>query len=161
MPACAADGQKVDKAVQIAVNRKAFHRYEVLEKIECGIALCGSEVKSLRANNVAFADAYAVVKNGELFLLGLNIAEYRMANRANHPLSRTRKLLAHRHEINRLAAAVAQKGLTLVPLDLHWRRGRAKITLGLVRGKRKFDKRATIRQREDDRQRRRLLRRRT
>ncbi len=156
-----ATGTKADGVAPIAVNRKAFHRYEVLDKIECGIVLCGSEVKSLRENNVAFADSYAVVRNGEIFLLGLNIAEYLMANRANHPLCRTRKLLAHRSEISRLAAAVAQKGLTLVPLDLHWRRGRAKVTLGLVRGKCEFDKRETIRRRDDERQRQRLLRRRT
>ncbi|MCX7934764.1 MAG: SsrA-binding protein SmpB [Planctomycetota bacterium] len=160
MPERRANGRRDDSGETIAINRKAFHRYEVLDKIECGIALCGSEVKSLRAKNVAFADSYAVVRHGELFLLGLNIAEYRMANRANHPLSRPRKLLAHRREISRLAARVAQQGLTLVPLDLHWRRGRAKVTLALVRGKREFDKRAAIRQRDDERQRQRLLRRR-
>jgi SsrA-binding protein len=142
----------------ILANKRAFHDYEVLQKIECGLILVGTEVKSLREKNVSFADAFATVRDGELVLIGLNIAEYRLGNRLNHPPARPRKLLAHRREIAKLRSLVAQKGLTLIPLGLHWRRGKAKVELGVVRGKREFDKRETIRKRDDQRQRQRLLR---
>ncbi len=143
----------------IAKNKKAFHDYEVLEHLECGVALQGTEVKSLRQKNVSFADSYAIVRDGELLLLGLNIPEYIEANRMNHTPTRTRKLLAHKRQIRKLDAAVNQKGLTLVPLSLYWREGRAKVDLGLVRGKARVDKRETLRNRDIDRQRQRALRR--
>jgi len=142
----------------IAANRKAFHQYEVLQKLECGLVLGGTEVKSLREGSVSFVDSFATVKDGELLLLGLHIAEYRMGNRFNHPPARTRKLLAKKSEIRRLKTAVEQRGLTLVPLGMHWRRGFAKVELGVVRGKKLHDKREAIREREGQRERQRAVR---
>ncbi len=138
-------------------NKRAFYEYEILERLECGLVLTGSEVKSLRAKNVSFADAYARVQDDRLVLVGLNISEYNMANRQNHEPARTRKLLAHRRQIRKLKAGVAEKGLTLIPLDLHWRRGLAKVEIGLARGKARYDKREAIRKRELDRQQRRIM----
>ncbi len=148
-----ADGTKL-----IARNKRAFHDYEVLQAIECGMVLCGSEVKSLRDGNVSFADSYATVRDGELFLIGLNIGAYAMASLDVHTAAATRKLLVHKRQIRKLKAALVEKGLTLVPLDLHWRRGLAKVELGVVRGKAQYDKRHTIRDREAQRTRQRALR---
>jgi SsrA-binding protein len=143
--------QDEDGTSLIAKNKKAFHNYEVMQQLECGIALTGTEVKSLRMKNLAFTDCYATVREGELVLVGLNISEYAMGHEMNHVPDRNRKLLVKKREIRKLKTAVQEKGLTLVPLDLHWRRGLAKVELGLVRGKKLYDKRETLRDRETKR----------
>ncbi len=125
----------------IAENRKARHEYHVLESLECGIALVGSEVKSLRNGTVALAEAYGKVKNGEVWLVGCDIPEYVEANRFNHKPKRERKLLLHRREIKRFAMRAYEKGLTLVPLRMYFKAGIAKVLMGLCKGKQEFDKR--------------------
>lgn len=142
----------------IARNKKAFHNYEVLERLECGMVLHGSEVKSLREGSVSFIDSYAEVRDGELFLVGLHIGEYRMATAYQHKILRRRKLLAHKRQIRKLQHAAEAKGLTLVPLSLYWRRGKGKIEIGLVRGKAVHDKRDSLKKRELDREKERALR---
>ncbi len=132
----------------IATNRKAFHHFTILETFEAGLVLRGTEVKSLREGQMSFKDAYATVENGEAWLLGCYIAPYHHGSDANHDPERKRKLLLHRREIERLLGKVAERGLTLVPLRLYFKEGRAKLELGLARGKKLHDKRATIRERE-------------
>jgi SsrA-binding protein len=136
-------------------NRKARHEFEILEELEAGLVLVGAEVKSLREGDANFTDAFARVDDGELWLYNLHISPYEQASVDVPDPKRPRKLLAHRREIERLAARTAERGLTLVPLDLHFARGRAKVTLGLARGKRLHDKRETMKrkvmQREVDR----------
>ncbi len=143
--------KKSDDSSSIAKNRQAFHHYEVIQKLECGLELSGTEVKSLREGHVAFADSFAAINGAELFLYNLNISEYKMGNRFNHVATRKRKLLAHRSEIRKLKTAIEQKGFTLVPLGMHWKRGFAKVELGVVRGKQLHDKRETIKKREQQR----------
>ena len=128
----------------IAENRKARHQYLVLESLECGIALVGSEVKSLRAGNVSLAEAYGRVVDGELYLMGCDIAEYTEANQFNHQPRRPRKLLLHRREIHKFADKAHEKGITLVPLRMYFKRGRAKVLMGLCRGKKLYDKRESL-----------------
>lgn len=154
------DGKKKAAAdsSSIAKNRAAFHHYEVLQKLECGLALTGTEVKSLREGHVAFADAFAAILDGELYLYNLNISEYKMGNQFNHLATRKRKLLAHKREIRKLKAATEQKGFTLVPLGMHWSRGLAKVELGVVRGKQLHDKRDSIKKREQQRDQQRVMR---
>jgi SsrA-binding protein len=142
----------------VATNRKARFEYELLETVEAGIALLGPEVKSLRAGNASLADAYAVVRRGEVFLVGAHVSPYAQASRENPDPRRERKLLLHRAEIARLAGKVAERGLTLVPLELYFREGRAKVALALARGRRRHDKREAIRRREEDRELRRVVR---
>ncbi len=144
---------------RIASNRRARRDYEVLETCEAGIALLGSEVKSLRAGQVALGDAFAALRRGELWLLNLHIGAYEQAGRSAPEPLRERKLLLHRREIARLSRRVAEKGFTLVPLSLYWKQGRAKVELGLCRGRRRYDKRQVIRKREDQRNLARALRR--
>jgi len=145
-----ADGRKL-----VIRNRKARHEFEILEELEAGLVLVGAEVKSLREGDASFTDAFARVDNGELWLYNLHISPYEQASIDVPDPKRPRKLLAHRREIERLAARTAERGLTLVPLDLHFTRGRAKVTLGLARGKKLHDKRETMKrkvmQREVDR----------
>lgn len=136
----------------IAANRKALHDYTIEERLEAGLVLTGSEVKSLREGRANLKDAYARVLGGELFLLGAHISPYPAASYQNHDPTRTRKLLLHRKEIERLAGKTTQKGLTLVPLRLYWKRGRVKVELGLARGKRQHDKREAARRREAERE---------
>ena len=154
--------QKGDAKAQrwIAQNRKARHEYEILDRFEAGIALLGPEVKSLRAGRVNLADAYADIERGEVWLRKLHISPYEQAGRENSEPMRPRKLLLHRSEIGRLAGRVAERGLTLIPLSLYWKDGRAKVELGLARGRRRYDKRQAIRAREDDREAKRAMRRR-
>lgn len=128
----------------IAQNRKARHEYEVLESLECGIALVGSEVKSLRAGKLSLDEAYGRVKDGEVWLIGCDIAEYVQANRFNHEPRRPRKLLMHRREIKRFASRAYEKGLTLVPLKMYFKAGRAKLLLGMCRGRKLHDKRDAL-----------------
>lgn len=136
----------------LATNRKAFFNYEVLERAEAGVVLTGSEVKSVRGGGLNFSDAFVEFRGGELFLVGLRIAPYSHANLMNHAEQRTRKLLLHKREISRLLGKIAERGLTLIPLRLYFKQGRAKVELGLARGKKLHDKRATIRERESRRE---------
>lgn len=141
----------------IARNRKARHDYEVLETFEAGIVLKGPEVKSLREGKVSFQDAFARVEGGEVWLHGLHISPYEQANRYNVDPVRTRKLLLQRREIRKLIGRVEEKGLTLVPLEMHFRRGYAKVLLGLARGRKAHDKREKIRAQDLEREARRAL----
>lgn len=143
----------------VAQNRRARHEYEILDTLEAGLVLLGPEVKSLRQGKASLADAYATVRRGELWLLNVHISPYEQAGRENPNPRRERKLLAHRAEISKLAGQVAERGLTLVPLSLYFENGRAKVELGLARGKRRYDKRQAIRKREEDREIDRALRR--
>lgn len=136
----------------IAKNRRARHEYEILDSMEAGISLRGPEVKSLREGRANLSDAYAILRGGEVFLRNLHISPYQQAARENLDPTRERKLLLHRHEINRLRSKVAEKGLTLIPLALYWKEGRAKVDLAVARGKRRYDKREAIRRREQDRE---------
>ena len=138
-----------DGVKPIARNRRAFHDYEVLEQLEVGLVLVGSEVKSLRAGNVSFQDAHARIRSGEAWLVGLHIAPYVNASWTNHEPTRQRKLLLHKRELRKLEARVERQGLTLIPLDLHFRRGRAKVALGVCRGRKKHDKRDALRKKQD------------
>ena len=136
----------------VARNRKARHEYEILETIEAGLVLKGAEVKSVREGKVNLQEGYATIDRGEAFLHDVHISPYDAANRWNVDPTRTRKLLLAKPEIRDLGRRVAEKGLTLVPLDVHFKRGFAKVTLGIARGKRSIDKRETIRRRELDRE---------
>lgn len=136
----------------VATNRKAFHDYHIEETYEAGIVLTGTEIKSVRAGRVNLRDAYAQVKGGELWLLNAYISPYDPASRFNVDPYRTRKLLVHRHEINRLMGRVQEKGLTIVPLRMYLKKNRAKVEIALVRGKRQYDKRAAIARRDAERE---------
>ena len=136
----------------IAVNRKAYHDYNIEESVEAGLVLTGTEIKSVRAGRVNLRDAYARPENGELWLIGAHIAHYPGGNRYNHEPRRPRKLLLHRREIEEFGGAVMRKGLTLVPLKLYLKSGIAKLELGVARGKRMYDKRDAIAQRDAQRQ---------
>lgn len=142
----------------VARNRKAFHEYEILDKFEAGLVLTGPEVKSIRNGRLNLKDGYADLRGGELFLFNVHISPYDAASRYNADPTRARKLLVHRAELRRLIGKVTEKGLTIVPLDVHFSRGFAKVTLALARGKKRFDKRETIRRRELDRDAERALR---
>jgi SsrA-binding protein len=132
----------------IATNRRARHDYHILETIEAGLVLKGTEVKSLRAGQVTFKDSYATVRNDEAWLLGCHISPYSHGSDANHNPERDRKLLLHKREIARLSGKVAERGLTLVPLRMYFKQGRAKLELGLGRGKKLHDKRSALQERE-------------
>jgi SsrA-binding protein len=142
----------------VARNRKALHDYEILETFEAGLVLAGPEVKSIRSGRVNLKDGYAAVQGGELWLHNVHVSPYESANRYNVDPTRPRKVLLRRAEIRRLAGRAAEGGLTIVPLDLHFRRGYAKVTLGLARGKRRYDKRESLRRREMERDVERALR---
>lgn len=133
----------------VTLNRKAMHDYEILERYEAGIALTGSEIKSVRAGKVSLQEAYARPENGEVWLIGAHIAEYASASHfGRHDPRRRRKLLLHKSEIREIEKAVEQKGLTLVPLRLYLKRGKAKLEIGVARGRRQYDKRQAIARRE-------------
>jgi SsrA-binding protein len=136
----------------IADNRRARYEYELLDRLEAGIVLTGTEVKALRESRATLGQAYADVRGDEIWLLGAHIPEYRQANRGNHDPDRPRKLLLHRGEIASLIGKVRERGLTLVPTRLYWRNGRAKVELAVARGKERHDKRRDIARREADRQ---------
>ncbi len=136
----------------VAENRKARHKFQVIDSLECGMVLLGSEVKSLRAGNVSLDEAYAKLRNGELWLLGCHIAEYPEAGPFNHVPTRPRKLLLHRRELQRFATRAEEKGFTLVPLKIYFRRGFAKVLLGLCRGLKTHDKREAMKRRETEKQ---------
>ena len=143
---------ETDEHKTIARNRRARFDYHIIETWEAGIVLTGTEVKALRAGKANISDAYAVVNSGEVFLLNLNIPPYEQGNRYNHEPTRTRKLLLHRREIRRMIGAVERQGLTLVALELYFKRGVAKVALALGKGKQLHDKRATERERDDARE---------
>ena len=136
----------------IAQNRKARYDYLVEDTVEAGLALVGTEVKSCRAGKVNLTDAYAAIKDGEAWLMQCHIAPYSHGNRENHDPMRPRKLLLHRGEIDRLAAKVAQEGRTLIPLKIYFKHGLAKAEIAIARGKKSYDKRASIAKRDADRQ---------
>lgn len=141
-------------------NRKARHKFEVLDSLECGIALVGSEVKSVRRGRVSLDESYGRVRAGEVWLLGSDIAEYAEASDMNHQPKRPRKLLLHRREIQRFASLAHEKGLTLVPLRMYFKEGRAKVLLGLCRGRKLHDKREALKKADSQRDMRRAMRRR-
>jgi SsrA-binding protein len=136
----------------VADNRKAFHDFHVLDTVEAGIVLLGTEIKAIREGRVNLRDSYARLENGEIWLLNVHISPYSHTGYAHHDERRQRKLLLHKHEIMKLAGRVQEKGLTLVPLQLHFKGGRLKVSLGLVKGKQAPDKREAIRKRETDRE---------
>lgn len=129
-------------------NRKALHDYHILDRWEAGIALLGSEVKSLREGKAQLRDAYGRIQAGEVYLVGAHISPYDPASRENHDTRRDRKLLLHRHQIRRLIGKVTEKGLTLVPLSIYFKGGKAKVELALAEGKRQYDKRASIKEKD-------------
>jgi SsrA-binding protein len=155
------DTSKPDYSLSRVVcrNRKAKHDYELLEQLECGIALRGSEVKSIRNNKIAIEEAYVRVENGEIWLIGADIAEYPQATYLNHDPKRQRKLLMRRREMDKFARAAEQKGLTLVPLDIHLSRGFVKVTVAIARGQKEYDKREKIKKQADQREIRQAVRR--
>jgi len=132
----------------IVTNRKARHEYEILQIIEAGIVLQGTEVKSLRQGNANMIDSYANIKNNEAWLIGCHISEYKYGNITNHEPTRTRKLLLNKSEIKKLLAKIKEKGLTLIPLRLYFKEGKVKVELGLAKGKKVFDKREDIKKRD-------------
>ena len=136
----------------ISDNRRARHDYELLDRYEAGLVLTGTEVKSLREGRVTLPQAYAEVRDGEVWLFGLSIATYDKGGTANHDPDRARKLLLHAREIGRLGARVAQDGLTLVPLSIYFKGGRAKVEIGLCRGRKTYDKRHAIAKRDVERE---------
>jgi len=135
-------------AGDVATNRQASYRFELLDKLEAGMVLRGTEVKALRDGGAQMKDAYALIRDGEVWLHNLHIPPYKPAARDNHPPERDRKLLLHRREIERIVGRVNEKGLTLVPTRIYFRDGRAKVELALARGKDRFDKRESIKERE-------------
>ena len=132
----------------ITNNRRARYEYDILETLETGIALKGTEVKSIRQGSLSLSESYVVVRNGELFLVGAHIAPYEQAHQFNHDPVRDRKLLAHKSQIRKLEASVQQKGMTLVPTKAYFVRGKVKLEIAIARGKKLYDKRQTIRDRE-------------
>lgn len=139
-------------------NRKARHRYEILDELECGLVLTGSEVKSIRDGKVSIDEAYARIRDGELWLVGCDIAEYPQATVMNHEPRRPRKLLLHRKELRKFAESAEQQGLTLVPLSLFFRRGLVKVKIAVARGRKLYDKREKLKQTEAKREMRRARR---
>jgi len=140
------------KEETVVTNRKALHEYFIIDRYEAGIALKGTEVKSLRQRSANLQDGYAIIKNGEVWLLGLHISPFEKGNINNHDPKRDRKLLLHKQEIRRLVGKVAEKGLTLVPLRLYFKNNIVKVEIGLARGKKTYDKRESIKKRDVERQ---------
>ena len=136
----------------VALNRKARHNFTITDTFEAGLVLTGTEIKSVRAGKANLSDAYGIVRNGEIFLLNLHISPYERASYNNHEPTRTRKLLLHKREIRRLIGAVERQGLTLVPLELYFKRGVAKVAMALGKGKKLHDKRDAEKQRDADRE---------
>ncbi len=133
-------------------NRKAYHDYFIEETIEAGMSLQGTEVKSLRQGLANLTDSYAIIKNNEIFLFNATISPYPFGNIMNHEPLRTRKLLLHKEEIRKLVSKISQKGFTLIPLKIYFVRGKAKVLIGLAKGKKAYDKRETIKEKESKRE---------
>jgi SsrA-binding protein len=144
----ARSGKRKVGAGDVASNRYASYRYELLERLECGVELRGTEVKALRESGAQLKEGYVAIREGELWLHGVHIPPYAPASRENHEPERDRKLLAHRGEIERLEARVKERGLTVVPTRIYFKEGRAKVEIALARGKDLYDKREAIRERE-------------
>ncbi|MCI5524171.1 MAG: SsrA-binding protein SmpB [Treponema sp.] len=142
-----AEGKKI-----IAENRKARFNYSIEDSIECGIVLEGTEVKSVKAGSISFADSFALIEKGEIWLQNCHISEYSYSSVFNHNPDRKKKLLLHKEEIKRLTRKVEEKGFTLIPLDFYLKDGRVKVNLGVCRGKKQFDKRADIKDRDTKRE---------
>jgi SsrA-binding protein len=136
----------------IAKNRRARHDYAIIDTYEAGLVLTGSEVKSLREGKANLSDAYGIVRNGEIFIINLHISVYERASYNNHEPTRTRKLLLHKREIGRLIGAIERQGLTLIPLELYFKRGIAKVAIALGKGKKQHDKREDAKARDADRE---------
>ena len=143
---------KGDDLTPICRNKRALHEYAILDTLECGIVLTGTEVKSLREGAANLEDAYAKIDNGEVWLIGSDIPEYTMGNRMNHKPKRPRKLLLHRREIGKFAGKASQRGFTLVPLRMYFKNGLAKVEIAVCRGKAKHDKRETLKKADARRQ---------
>lgn len=141
-----------DQSKMISDNRRATHRFEILQQIECGVMLIGSEVKSIREGNISLNESYVRVENGDLWLIGADIAEYRQASFWNHKPKRSRKLLVHRRELDKLKVKAFEKGLTLVPLKMYFNaRGIVKVLVGVCRGKNIYDKRQSLKDADNKR----------
>lgn len=151
------DKSKPDAIKDVCRNRRAFHEYEVLDRLECGIVLTGTEVKSLREGQSSLEDSYAKLDSGEVWLIGSDVPEYSRGNQMNHKPKRARKLLLHRREIDRFAGKASQRGFTLVPLRIYFKNGRAKVELAVCRGKQLHDKRQSMKKRDAEREIRRSL----
>ena len=149
-----------DEIKVICRNKRALHEYEIFDKLECGLVLTGTEVKSLREGHSSLEDAYAKIENGEVWLIGSDIPEYTMGNRMNHKPKRPRKLLLHRREIGKFAGKASQRGFTLVPLQMYFKNGKAKVEVAVARGKQSHDKRQDLKKAEADREMRRAMTRR-
>jgi SsrA-binding protein len=150
--------KKDEDDIQVVTrNKRAFHEYEVLDRLECGLVLQGTEVKSLRDGHGNLEDAYAKIEDGELWLIGSEIPEYAMGNRLNHKPKRPRKLLLHKRELARFAGKASQQGFTLVPLRLYFKGGRAKVEVAVAKGKQMHDKRQAAKKADADREIRRSL----
>jgi SsrA-binding protein len=141
----------------VASNREAYHNYHILETHECGIALTGTEVKSIREGRCNLKDGYAQIRQSEAWLMNVHISPYSHGNRENHDPTRARKLLLHRGEIDKLAGKVQEKGLTLVPTKMYLKSGRVKVEIGVAKGKKLYDKRETEKRREADREARAMM----
>jgi len=141
----------------VATNRKATHDYHIEDRLEAGLALLGSEIKSIRAGRANLRDGFVIPRGDELWLTNVHIASYQPAGRQGHDPLRPRRLLLHRREINRLLSRVQERGFTIIPLRLYLKRGRVKVEIGLARGKRQYDKRATLAERDAQRQMQRTL----
>jgi SsrA-binding protein len=156
-----ADRKKADKSEEgikvICRNRRAFHEYNVSDRLECGIMLTGTEVKSLRDGVASLEDAYAKLEDGEVWLIGSDIPEYAMGNRMNHKPKRPRKLLLHRREIEKFAGKASERGFTLIPLRMYFKEGLAKVEIGVARGKQLHDKRQDKKTAEAEREIRRAM----
>jgi SsrA-binding protein len=148
---------KDDDIKVVCRNKRAFHDYIILDTLECGIVLTGTEVKSLRAGSASLEDAYAKIEAGELWLIGSDVPEYAMGNRMNHKPKRPRKLLLHRREIAKFAGKASQRGYTLVPLRLYFKHGLAKVEVAVAQGKQKHDKREDLKKAEAQREMKRAM----
>lgn len=149
----------MSELVTIAENRRARHDYTISDTWECGIVLLGSEVKSLRERRLNFSDAYAILKGGEVFIIGLTIEPYKFSTLFNHEPTRTRKLLLNRREIKKIEREIAKKGSTLVPLKMYFKDGKAKLLIGIGTGKTSVDKREDLKKRDSEREVARVMRR--
>lgn len=136
----------------ISANRKAYHNYEIMETVEAGVALLGTEIKSIRDGRVSLGEAFARPEKGEIWLLNVHIPRYEAGSYANHDPLRPRKLLLHKGQILYLAGKVSERGFTIVPLRFYYKKGRVKVELGLARGKKQYDKRETIKAKEANRE---------
>ncbi|HSJ82633.1 MAG TPA: SsrA-binding protein SmpB [Acidimicrobiia bacterium] len=143
---------QAERVKVVASNRRARRNYTVVETVEAGLALVGSEVKSLREGRIDLKDSYALVRDGEAYLVGAYIAPYEFAREGGHEPERERKLLLHRREIDRIGGHIAEKGLTLIPLQVYFKEGKAKVELGLAKGKTTYDKRQSIKERDHERE---------